>query len=342
MNLSEFDYQIPERQIAQYPLKERDASRLLVLHRKSGTMEHRRFTDIISYLKKGDVLILNNTRVIPVRLRGTKPSGGKAEVTLIQEREKNVWTVLARYIREGEIQLAHGISAQISRTNGTLATAVFQVPDSYDPDIRTHLEEIGVMPLPVYIKRDAVDTDSRQYQTVYAAREGAIAAPTAGLHFTENLLQNIQHQGIEIHFITLHVGYGTFQPVEKVDIRDHEMATESFDIPETTAEAVNRARKDGRRVMAVGTTVTRALEGATAVNGDGMIHPGPGETALFIYPGFRFMAIDALLTNFHLPKSTPMMLASAFSSLPLLKRVYAAAQAAGYRFYSYGDAMLIL
>lgn len=342
MKLSEFDYQIPEHQIAQYPLKQRDSSRLLVLHRGPETMEHRRFTDITSYLQKGDLIILNNTRVIPARLRGIKPSGGKAEITLLQECERNIWTVLARYIHEGKILMAHGISAHISRKNGTLATAVFHVPDGTNPDIRTHLEEIGLMPLPVYIKRDSADTDHTQYQTVYASRDGAVAAPTAGLHFTENLIQKIRQQGTEVHYITLHVGYGTFQPVENDDIRDHVMTKEYFDIPEATADAVNRARTEGRRVIAVGTTVTRALEGAADTEGAALIRQGPGDTSIFIYPGYRFRIIDSLLTNFHLPKSTPMMLTSAFSGLRLLKKAYADAQAAGYRFYSYGDAMLIL
>jgi S-adenosylmethionine:tRNA ribosyltransferase-isomerase len=345
MKLSEFDYQIPEGQIAQHPLKERDASRLFVMHRSSGKLEHRHFKDIIDYLIPGDVLILNDTRVIPVRLPGVKTSGGKAEITLLREREVNSWEALVKGVHEGQILLERGITAQVSRLNGTLARVDFVIkPDTQNSgktDIKSFLHDIGVMPLPVYIKRDAVKSDSGQYQTVYAKKDGAVAAPTAGLHFSDTLIGSIKEKGVLVKTITLHVGYGTFKPVTVENIGDHQMDKEVFEISETTADAVNSARVEGRRVIAVGTTVTRALE-TSAQEGAERIEAGTGRASIFIYPGYTFRIVDALVTNFHLPRSTPMMLASAFSELTLLKKAYGIAQREGYRFYSYGDAMLII
>lgn len=344
MKLSDFDYHIPEEQIAQSPLSKRDSSRLLVIHRKTSAIEHRSFRDISSYLTGGDVLVINNTKVIPARLYGLKPTGGKSEITLLKEIELNVWTALVKNVCEGTITLQKGISARVSRINGTVAKVKFSMPDA-SSDIGEHLREIGVMPLPVYIKRKAVRTDLDQYQTVYAEDEGAIAAPTAGLHFTQDLLDDLRARGIEIHVITLHVGYGTFKPVEVSDIKNHQMEEERFEIPESTAAAINAAKSEDRRVIAVGTTVTRALESAVSDAspvGERIIEAGPGTASIFIYPGYRFRVIDSLITNFHLPKSTPIMLASAFTGLEALKNSYKLAQEEGYRFYSYGDAMLII
>ncbi len=343
MKLSDFDYQIPEDRIALHPLKKRDSSRLFVLQRKTGRFDHRVFREIVEYLIPGDLLVLNDTMVIPMRLIGAKPSGGRAEITLLKELDMNIWEALVKGVHVGSIILGHGITADVSRLNGTLAKVEFDLssgqPETSRTDIKDFLNEIGLMPLPVYIKRDAVKADSEQYQTVYAKKEGAVAAPTAGLHFTGDLLDSIRSRGVHVMTITLHVGYGTFRPVTANDIRDHQMDKEFYEIPGETADAVNAARSEGRRVIAVGTTVTRTLE--TAAGQGGRISPGAGNAAIFIYPGFKFRVIDALITNFHLPGSTPMMLASAFSGLRLLKKAYAEAGEKAYRLFSYGDAMFI-
>ena len=345
MKLSDFDYHIPEDQIALHPLKKRDSSKLFVLDRKSNKFEHRIFKDIIDYLDPGDILVLNDTKVIPVRLCGVKPSGGKAEITLLKELDINTWNALVKGVYEGKIILTHGITADVSRLNGTVARVKFDLnpglPDTERTDIKNFLNEIGVMPLPVYIKRSALKSDSEQYQTVYAKKEGAVAAPTAGLHFTDTLLSSIEKKGIEIKAITLHVGHGTFKPVTVTDIKDHRMDEESYEIPEATAAAINSVGAVGRRVIAVGTTVTRALEASAGERTETRVKPGAGKASIFIYPGFRFRIVDAVITNFHLPGSTPMMLASAFSGLGLLKKAYGEAQEKQYRLFSYGDAMFI-
>ncbi len=346
MKLTDFNYKIPTERIAQYPLEKRDSSRLFVLDKKSGGFEHRQFVDIIEYLHAGDLLVLNNTRVIPVRLCGNKTTGGKAEITLIRELEKNTWEAFVKGLNEGRILLSQQIAADVSRINGTLAKVRFDlsqdIQENSEIDIKNILNEIGVMPLPVYIKRESAKSDEKQYQTVYAEKDGAIAAPTAGLHFTDDLLQSITKKGVEVRFITLHVGHGTFRPVTAADIREHKMDEEFFEIPEATAAAVNSAKKEGRRVIATGTTVTRALESSAQKKKSNTITPGSSKASMFIYPGYEFQIVDALLTNFHLPGSTPLMLASAFSGLHLLKKAYAEASEKGYRFYSYGDAMIIL
>jgi S-adenosylmethionine:tRNA ribosyltransferase-isomerase len=336
MKLSEFDYHLPKSQIAQYPLKERDSSRLFVLYKKLNKFEHRVFRDIVEYLRPGDVLVLNDTKVIPARLYGVKPSGGRAEILLLKELRPNTWQALVKGLHEGTVKLKYGITALVSRSNG-IAEVKFT-----GGDIKESLNKIGVMPLPPYIRRKADQSDVQHYQTVYAKKEGAIAAPTAGLHFTDKLLNTIKEKGVEIKTLTLHISYGTFKPVLSTDIEKHQMDEEFYEIPEATTEAVNCAKLEGRRVIAVGTTVTRALE-ASAVDGLGaMIKAGTGKASIFIYPGYRFKIIDGLITNFHLPKSTPMMLTSAFSGLSLLKKAYSEAQKRGYRFFSYGDAMIII
>jgi S-adenosylmethionine:tRNA ribosyltransferase-isomerase len=341
MKLSEFDYHIPEDRIAQFPLEDRDASRLLVLQRKSGRLEHRFFRDITEYMHPHDVIVLNDTKVFPARLCGTKTSGGKAEITLLKEIKENVWEALVKGLHEGIIVLDPGIKATVSRPSSTLARVEFEFNNSWSgrPDITDILDKIGAVPLPVYIKRQAVKADTMQYQTVYARHEGAVAAPTAGLHFTNNLLKAIEEKGTKVKTITLHVGYGTFKPVTATDIRDHQMEEELFEIPQSTADAVNSARSEGRRIIAVGTTVTRALESSAK---DGKVQAGKSAASIFIYPGYRFSIVDCLITNFHLPKSTPIILASAFSGLDLLKKAYEESREMGYRFFSYGDAMLLI
>jgi S-adenosylmethionine:tRNA ribosyltransferase-isomerase len=341
MNISEFDYRIPEDRIAQFPLSDRDASRLLVLQRESGRLEHRLFRDITEYMQPQDVLVLNDTKVFPARICGAKTSGGKAEITLLKEIKENVWEALVKGLHEGIIVIDRGIKATVSRLNSKLARVEFAFDSSWPgrSDIRNTLDRIGAMPLPVYIKRPSVKSDAMQYQTVYARNEGAVAAPTAGLHFTNNLLNTVEEKGIIVKTITLHVGYGTFKPVTATELRDHQMEEELFEIPQSTADAVNSARLEGRRIIAVGTTVTRALESSAR---DGKVQAGKGAASIFIYPGYRFSIVDCLITNFHLPKSTPMMLASAFSGLDLLKKAYKESRDMDYRFFSYGDAMLLI
>ena len=348
MKLSDFDYRISKERIAQYPLKERDSSKLLVMQRDSGKFEHVIFRDIVDYFNRGDVLILNDTKVFPARLFGVKPSGGKVEILLLKELCKNKWEALVKGLKEGKALLSTDIIAHVSRSNGASASVEFEFntvgaafKPSHPPDIKTILHKIGVMPLPPYIKRQTVSSDKEQYQTVYANNEGAVAAPTAGLHFTKRLISIIKDKGVSVEKITLHVGYGTFKPVTVHDIDKHDMDEEYYEIPPATAHAINRARSEGRRIIAVGTTVTRALESAHRTLPGEVVTPGDGKTSIFIYPGYKFKVIDALITNFHLPKSTPMILTSAFSGLDALKKSYAEAQHEGYRFFSYGDAMLI-
>ncbi len=346
MKLSDFDYRIPASRIARHPLRERDCSALLVLHKQTGKTEHRIFRDIAGYLRKGDVLVINDTRVIPVRLRGVKPSGGKTEITLLREIEKNTWEALTKGLHEGKVILPHGITANVHRINAAVTRVKFDFnsgsPETDGADIKNFLTGIGEMPLPPYIKREAVQSDAERYQTVYAKKDGAIAAPTAGLHFTENLLQTIRKKGVEVKTVTLHVGHGTFRPVTAARIKDHKMDEEPFEIPASTSDAVNSAKRQGRRVIATGTTVTRALESSAADNISYGIRPGKGIASIFIYPGYKFRIADVLITNFHLPKSTPMILASAFSGLDRLKNAYSESISRRYRFFSYGDAMLII
>ncbi|MBI4654759.1 MAG: tRNA preQ1(34) S-adenosylmethionine ribosyltransferase-isomerase QueA [Nitrospirae bacterium] len=335
MRLSEFDYHLPRQQIAQYPLSERDSSRLLVFHKRQKRIEHRTFKEIVEYLQSGDILILNNTKVLPVRLHGKKPTGGRVEVFLIKELYPNTWKALVRGGRNGIVLFKHGISAYIKRNNGT-----FYISFCGD-NVKEILNKIAVMPLPPYIKREADESDTQSYQTVYAEKYGAIAAPTAGLHFTKELLEKIKSKGVEVYSLTLHIGYGTFKPVLVDDIKTHRMEEEFYEMPEAVINAVNKAKADGRRVIAVGTSVTRAIE-AYALGEDKKAKSVVGSASIFIYPGYRFKVIDALITNFHLPKSTPIMLASAFTGLTTLKDLYREALKEGYRFFSYGDAMLII
>ncbi|MBI4687247.1 MAG: tRNA preQ1(34) S-adenosylmethionine ribosyltransferase-isomerase QueA [Nitrospirae bacterium] len=345
MKLSDFDYPLPKEQIAQYPLRERDSSRLLVFNRKEKRIEHRVFRDLSDYLKSGDVLILNNTKVMPARIFGRKPTGGKVEILLIKELNHYTWEAMVKGIEEGAIVFDRGISAHVSRNHGVSNI-------KFNDDIREHMHTLGVMPLPPYIKRKADTSDAEQYQTVYAANEGAIAAPTAGLHFTEGLIDEIKSKGVHVEMLTLHVGCGTFKPVKAHDIREHKMDEEVYEISEPAVDTINNAKAEGRRIIAVGTTVTRTLEAeACKIQGQGArdkgqgkaaIKAGRGDASIFIYPGYKFKIVDVLITNFHLPKSTPLMLTSAFTGLDELKNIYDEAISLGYRFFSYGDAMLVV
>lgn len=351
MRLSDFDYLLPKELIAQVPLAERDASRLMVVHRQRTRLEHRVFSDLSENLHPGDLLILNDTKVRPCRLRGTREdSRGKVEVLLLREREEGIWEVLLKpgsKVKKGQALILAGerLKAQVLDGPGRSRRLV-------QLDANGSLQEIlrqeGEMPLPPYIKRDPTlcgelkwrKMDGERYQTVFAKHEGAVAAPTAGLHFTASLFANLQDRDVRVAYLTLHVGLGTFQPVRAESITAHHMDGEEFLIPDGTAEAIADCKGRGNRVIAVGTTSVRALE--SAASDTGTVHPGKGNAGLFIYPGYRFQIVDALLTNFHLPRSTLLMLVSAFAGIELIRDAYQQAISKGYRFYSYGDAMLIL
>ena len=336
--LSDFDYELPGELIAQSPAEERDRSRLLVLDRRSGAMLHRVFADLVEFLRPGDVLIMNDTKVFPCRVPAKKSGGGNAEIFLLEEQGINHWHALVKGgVDEGKtVSVAPGVEARVV---GDAGEGVRLVRFEGVEDIRDVLPDLARTPLPPYIKREPDARDRERYQTVYACREGAVAAPTAGLHFTDPLLRSLRDNGVETAMITLHVGPGTFQPVRAATVTEHRMHPERFEVPVDTAERINRAKAEGRRIIAVGTTSVRALE--TAVRTDGTVAPGAGTSELFIYPGFRFRIVDGMITNFHLPKSTLLMLVTAFAGRESVLAAYRAAVDRGYRFYSYGDAMLI-
>ena len=343
MKVSDFDYELPKELIAKFPVEPRDSSRLMVLHRNTGEIEHRVFRDIVEYLKPGDVLVINDTKVIPARLFGKLETGGKVELLLVRQPGLGIWEVMAkpaRKLKEGKrIYFDEELEAVVKGYSGEGRRIVEFILKS-NKDFMEKLEEIGHIPLPPYIEREEKPEDREKYQTVFARKEGAVAAPTAGLHFTEELLQKLKDKGIIIKNITLHVGPGTFKPVKVENVEEHQMDYETYHVPEDTAAEINRAKEEGRRVIAVGTTVTRTLE--SAAEKDGKVKPGEGSTNLFIYPGYRFKVIDALITNFHLPRSTLLMLVSAFAGRERILNAYREAVKKGYRFYSYGDAMFIL
>lgn len=342
MKLTDFDYHLPPDRIAQSPLQQRDASRLLVVDRDTHTFHHTRFSQIGEYLPDPVILVLNDTKVIPARLIGNKSgTGGKIELLLIREKETDTWEALAKPRRNLRI------GTQIVFGNGNLIAEVLAKPDdghcivrfNYDGTFSAILADVGMMPLPPYIRRAPNAEDKVRYQSVYAATEGAIAAPTAGLHFTQELLAELKNSGIETATLTLHVGPGTFQPVKVENIQTHKMHAEYIHLTETEADHIRSAREAGVKIVAIGTTVVRSLETAGRT---GAIYPYSGYSELFIYPGHRFNAVDALVTNFHLPKSTLLMLVSAFAGKDLIQKAYQEALQHNYRFYSYGDAMLII
>ncbi|MCI0370227.1 MAG: tRNA preQ1(34) S-adenosylmethionine ribosyltransferase-isomerase QueA [candidate division NC10 bacterium] len=354
MQLRDFHYALPPGLIAQHPLPERDASRLLLLDRGTGTVAHRSFRDLPVLLRPGDLLVMNDTRVLPARLYGMTPRGGRVEILLLEEAGATAWWAWLKPGRRARV------GAAFSLPDDLLARVLERGPEGrilleFDGSlpVREILERYGRMPLPPYIKRaapngrrsgppgaSAGEGDRERYQTVYAREDGAIAAPTAGLHFTEAMLEAVRARGVAVAFLTLHVGVGTFKPVRVVEVKQHRMDPERFRIPEGTARAVKEARGRGGRVMAVGTTTVRALE--SAADEGGAPRAGAGEATLFITPGYRFRVVDALLTNFHLPCTTLLMLVSAFAGRDRVLAAYREATAARYRFYSYGDAMLIL
>lgn len=341
MNVEEFDYDLPESLIAQTPLKDRDQSRLLVLGRNSGNIEHKHFKDVINYLETGDTLVLNDTRVMPARLFGLKEeTGAKVEMLMLTRIENNDWEVLlkpAKRIKVGN-KLSFGEGKIIAECIEELDQGGRIMRLHYDGILEERLNELGEMPLPPYIKERLDDPD--RYQTVYAKESGSAAAPTAGLHFTDELLDEIRAKGINIAFITLHVGLGTFRPVSVEDINDHEMHSEYYQMTQETANLLNQTKKEGHRIISVGTTSTRTLE--TIRRDYNEFVAVSGWTDIFIYPGFTYKAIDGLITNFHLPKSTLVMLVSAFSSRENILNAYKEAVKLEYRFFSFGDAMLII
>jgi len=334
----DFDYALPPDRIAQHPVEPRDHARLMVLHRDSGKLEHRRFYEVVDYLRRGDVLVINETRVFPARLVGKRPSGGKVELLLVRPLGRDTWEALAkpgRKVRPGE-RLLFG--------EGKLTGEVVERTEDgkrvvrFSGDIET-LRNLGQVPLPPYIRRSPIPEDRERYQTVYARVEGSVAAPTAGLHFTEELLERLREKGVEVVPIVLHVGPGTFRPV-RGEVSEHRMEAEYYEVSPRAAEVVNLAREKGGRVVAVGTTSVRTLE--TVADEEGRVRPGSGWTELFIYPPYRFRVVDALITNFHLPRSTLLMLVAAFAGRERVLEAYMEAVRLGYRFYSYGDAMLII
>jgi S-adenosylmethionine:tRNA ribosyltransferase-isomerase len=348
-SLSDYRYDLPPERIAQSPAPDRDASRLLILDRETGATGHRRFRDLPDLLRPTDLLVVNNTQVVPARLTGRKESGGRAEVLILDYTGAannggppvhRCLVKASKRARPGSrIRFDDDLEGEIIDFSDGIHTVRFACRGDFEKT----LYRIGRMPLPPYIRRDeeadAPCDDGTAYQTVYAARKGAVAAPTAGLHFTPDLLERLKAAGVGIAEITLHVGYGTFLPVRVDDIREHRMHAETYTIPDAAADAVNRAKADNRRIVAVGTTCVRTLEWAADENG--RIGSGSGECDLFIYPGYRFRAVDAMITNFHLPESTLLMLVSAFAGRDRVLAAYREAVERGYRFYSYGDAMLI-
>ena len=342
MQIDDLDYELPERLIAQEPLAERDASRLLVVDVPSSRIEERMFADLPTLLPSS-LFIFNDTRVFPARLTGHKVTGGKVELLLLRKRADGDNRGLAmgrssKGLRTGmELSLCDGrLRARVVRT---LDQGRLEVELEAEGDVAALIEEAGDVPLPPYIRRAAGAADKQRYQTVYASKPGAVAAPTAGLHFTEGTLAALRQAGHELAYVTLHVGPGTFRPVQVERLDDHDMHEEAYEVPEVTVGAIERARADGRPIVAVGTTVVRTLE--ASVDDRGRPSPGFGETRLFIRPPYEFRVVDHMVTNFHLPRSTLLALVMAFAGVDLTRRAYERAIASGFRFYSYGDAMLL-
>ena len=339
MKVSDFDYELPEELIAQTPIEKRDESRLMVLDREKQTIEHRKFKNIIEYLKPGDVLVRNNTKVIPARIYGKKETGANVEFLLLHNIEGDIWECI---VRPGN--KLH-IGTKVIFGDGLLKAEILDIMEGgtrkvkfyYNGIFNEILDKIGLMPLPPYIHEELKEKD--RYQTVYAKYEGSAAAPTAGLHFTEELFEDLRKKGIEIANVTLHVGIGTFRPVKEETVEEHKMHTEHFYIKKEDVEKINNAKKEGRRVIAVGTTSCRVLE--SIADEQGFVKETEEDTGIFIYPGYKFKCIDGLITNFHLPQSTLLMLVSALAGKEYIMKAYKEAVKEKYRFFSFGDAMVI-
>ena len=339
MNVSDFNYDLPEELIAQVPIKKRDESRLMVLNREKQTIEHRTFKDIIEYLEPGDCLVRNNTKVIPARIYGKKETGANVEFLLLNNIEGDIWETI---VRPGN--KLH-VGTKVIFGDGILKAEILEIMPGgtrkvkfeYTGIFNEILDKIGLMPLPPYIHEELKERD--RYQTVYAKYNGSAAAPTAGLHFTEELLQKIEEKGIKIANVTLHVGIGTFRPVKEEKVEDHEMHSEHFYIKQEDVDKINETKRQGKRVIAVGTTSCRVLE--TIADENGMVKETEGDTQIFIYPGYKFKCLDGLITNFHLPQSTLLMLVSALAGRDFIIKAYNEAVKEKYRFFSFGDAMFI-
>ncbi len=339
MKTEEFDFYLPENLIAQSPIDKRDESRLLVLDKKTGNIEHKHFKDIIDYLNEGDVLVLNDTKVLPARLFGTKEDTNAAiEILMLKEKEKDVWEVLCKPSKRIKIGTIVNFSDKLKAQCIEIKEEGIRILKfSYKGIFYEILDELGHMPLPPYIHKELKDKD--RYQTVYAKNIGSAAAPTAGLHFTKELMNKIKNKGIKIQYITLHVGLGTFRPVNVEDVTNHKMHSEFYQMDESTANILNDAKKNGNKIISVGTTSTRTLE--TIMNLYGQFKECSGWTDIFIYPGYEFKAINSLITNFHLPKSTLIMLVSALAGKDKIMNAYKQAVKLEYRFFSFGDSMFI-
>lgn len=355
MKISDFDYYLPEELIAQKPADKRDASRLMVVHRDTGKLENKHFFDILDYLNPGDCLVLNNSKVLPARLYGIKEvTGAKIEFLLTKRIEGDTWETMVRpgkRLKPGDsvIFCEKPLLRAKIKDFGSDGTRIVEF--EYEGIFMERLEEIGSMPLPHYIARESNIDDKQRYQTVYCKEEGSVAAPTAGLHFTKDLLKKAKEKGVELVYVTLHVGIGTFRPVKCENIEEHSMHFEEYFINEESAEAINKAKKEGRRVISVGTTSTRTVESAAyfdeniicddGTKGCWQVKSGEGSTGIFIYPGYEFKIVQSLITNFHLPKSTLLMLISALYDREKILNAYEEAVKEKYRFFSYGDAMFI-
>ena len=339
MNVSDFYYDLPEELIAQTPIEKRDESRLMVLNRKDQSIEHKQFKDIIDYLEPGDCLVRNNTKVIPARLYGKKATGAKIEFLLLNQIEGDVWESIVRpghKLKPGtEVEFGDGLLK--ATVLDIMPGGTRKVEFKYEGIFNEILDKIGLMPLPPYIHESLKDND--RYQTVYARYEGSAAAPTAGLHFTPELFEKLKQKGVEVANVTLHVGIGTFRPVKVENVEEHHMHSEHYYIKQEDAEKINSAKKNGKRVIGVGTTSCRVLE--TIADKDGMVKPTEGDTQIFIYPGYKFKCLDGLITNFHLPESTLIMLVSALAGKEYIMKAYNEAVKERYRFFSFGDAMFI-
>jgi S-adenosylmethionine:tRNA ribosyltransferase-isomerase len=341
MKLKDFSYELPERLIAQNPIERRDLSRLLVLNRKRDTLEHKHFKDLPDFLEAGDCLVINNTKVIPARLLGEKEkTGGKIEFVLLKRLEKDTWEVI---LKPGKIAKP---GSRFVFGKGLLKAEILEIVEEgnrivkfyYEGVFEEILDKVGIMPLPPYIHASLEDRE--RYQTIYSRIDGSAAAPTAGLHFTQEVFERLAQKGVKIAEVTLHVGLGTFRPVKTENILEHHMHKEAYSITSEACKIINQAKEDGKRVVAVGTTSVRVLE--TSSDQSGRVLPGNGDTDIFIYPGYQFKVVDALVTNFHLPESTLIMLVSAFAGKDRIMQAYHEAIKEEYRFFSFGDAMLIL
>ena len=339
MKVSEFNYKLPEELIAQTPIEKRDESRLMILDKKTGELEHKTFKDIIDYLEPGDCLVRNNTRVMPARIYGKKETGAKIEFLLLKNLEGDIWETIVRPGNKLHIgtKVIFGDGLLVAEVLEVMPGGTRKVKFSYNGIFNEILDKIGLMPLPPYIHEELKDNE--RYQTVYAKYNGSAAAPTAGLHFTPELLRKIEEKGVKIANVTLHVGIGTFRPVKEETVEAHEMHSEHFYIKQEDVEKINKTKKQGKRVIAVGTTSCRVLE--TIADKNGLVKETEGDTQIFIYPGYEFKCLDSLITNFHLPQSTLLMLVSALAGRENILEAYKEAVKERYRFFSFGDAMFI-